>query len=82
MRKFYTYIVYSSKLDKYYIGSTNDLQRRLSDHNRGKTSFAKLGMPWELKYFEEFPTRKDAVQRELQFKKKKDRKFIENLIRK
>jgi putative endonuclease len=69
MDLFYTYILYSEKLYKYYDGSTNDLERRLLDHNRGKTSFARTGMPWILRYTESFPTRKEAVAREMEVKK-------------
>ena len=82
MQDFFTYIIYSQKLDKFYIGSTNDLERRLADHNRGKTSFAKNGLPWVLKYFERFPERALAVKRELEIKRKKNRKYIESLIAK
>jgi putative endonuclease len=52
----------------------------LEDHNRGKTHFAKLGIPWELKYHETLETRKDAVRRELEIKRKKSRKYIDSLI--
>jgi putative endonuclease len=69
MTQFYTYILFSSKLNKYYVGSTNDLNRRLAEHNRGKTSFAKLGMPWVLMYSEKFPTKLEAVRREMEIKK-------------
>jgi putative endonuclease len=80
MNKFYMYIVYSLKLDKFYIGSTNNLERRLQDHNRGKTAFAKQGMPWELKYYEEFKSKTEAYNRELEVKKRKDRNYIKKLI--
>ena len=80
MGKYFTYILFSDKLNKYYVGSTNNLERRFQDHNRGKTPFAKTGMPWELKYFETFQDRSSAVKREMEIKKKKDRNFIENLI--
>ena len=80
MAKFYTYIVYSLKLDKFYIGSTNNLERRLQDHNRGKSAFAKQGMPWEIKYFEEFNSRKEAYKRELEIKNRKDRNYIKKLV--
>ena len=77
---YFVYILYSPKLDKYYVGSTNNLERRLAEHNRGKTSFASLGMPWELKYSESFATRAEAYRREMEIKKKKSRKYIEELI--
>jgi putative endonuclease len=80
MDQYYTYILFSEKLNKFYVGSTNDLQRRLSEHNRGKTSFTKTGIPWQLKYYEVFQSRSEAIGRELEVKKRKDRKYIESLI--
>jgi putative endonuclease len=80
MEQYFTYIIFSEKLNKYYVGSTNNLLRRLEDHNRGKTSFAKVGMPWQLKYFETFTSRKESVSRELQIKKRKSRLYILSLI--
>ncbi|WP_131838622.1 GIY-YIG nuclease family protein [Acetobacteroides hydrogenigenes] len=35
MEAFWVYILYSAKLDRYYIGSTNNLARRLAEHERG-----------------------------------------------
>jgi putative endonuclease len=81
MTGYYVYILFSPKLNKYYIGSTNNLQRRLSDHNRGKSTFTKPGIPWELKHFEEFESKTQACQREMEIKRRKDRKYIENLIK-
>jgi putative endonuclease len=77
----FLYILYSEKLDKFYIGSTTDIDRRISEQNRGKEKFTKTGMPWELKYKEEFSELIDARRRELFIKKQKSRKFIENLIK-
>jgi len=80
MDKYFTYILFSEKLNKFYVGSTHDLHRRVEEHNRGKTPFSKLGLPWQLKYYQEFDTRKEAVHRELEIKRKKDRKYIQRLI--
>jgi putative endonuclease len=74
------YILYSKKLNKYYVGPTSDLERRLNDHNRGKEKFTRTGMPWELVYAEPFEKLAVARRRELEIKKKKSRKFIESLI--
>ena len=77
---FYTYIIYSSKLDRYYIGSTADLNERLPGHNSGKTTYTRKGKPWELKYHETFGNKTEALKRELYIKSMKSRKFIEVLI--
>jgi putative endonuclease len=42
----YCYILYSPKLNKYYVGSTTDIKRRLEEHNRGKEKFTRTGIPW------------------------------------
>ena len=77
----YCYILFSPKLDKYYVGSTDDIERRLREHNRGKEKFTKTGVPWILVYKEEFEELRQARQREHYIKKMKSRKFIEVLIR-
>ncbi len=77
---FYTYILYSQRLDRYYVGSTNNLQRRLDDHNRGKDKYSRKGSPWELSFFETFSTRKEAYSREIEIKRKKSRSYIEQLV--
>ncbi len=74
------YILYSSRLDKYYIGRTNDINRRLSEHNRIKGKFTDGGIPWSLVYSEQYDTLSDATQREQSLKRKKSRKYIEQLI--
>ena len=74
------YIIYSNKLNKYYVGACIDLQRRLYEHNIGHSKFTSLGLPWILKYSESFATLPLAKKRELEIKKKKSRIYIEKLI--
>ena len=77
----YIYILYSSKLNKYYVGAYTDLERRLYEHNIGHSKFTSTGIPWVIKYSETFETLQEAKKRELMIKKMKSRKYIENLIR-
>jgi putative endonuclease len=74
------YILYSLSIDKYYIGYTNDLERRLTEHNRKKGKFTDIGIPWKLVYTETFELKNLAKDREQFLKAKKSRKFIEELI--
>ena len=76
----YCYILYSVKLDKYYVGACSDMDRRLYEHNKGHSKYTKTGCPWELKYKAEFENLTKAKRRELEIKKKKSRKYIEMLI--
>ncbi|MDX2188722.1 MAG: GIY-YIG nuclease family protein [Bacteroidota bacterium] len=78
--KFFDYIIYSSKLNKYYVGFTSDLNQRIKNHNSGISSFTSKGIPWELKYFETYLSESDARIREKEIKNKKSRRYIEYLI--
>ena len=77
----FVYILFSQKLGKFYVGSTSDLERRITEHNRGKEKFTKTGVPWILVYKEVFEELKQARQRELYIKKMKSRMYLERLIR-
>ena len=76
------YILYSAKLDKYYVGSTNDIEKRLERHNRGHSSYTRNGIPWKVVYSETYPTRSEAYCREQHIKEMKSRKYIEALLAK
>ena len=78
--KYYVYILYSSSIDKYYVGHTNDINRRLSEHNRIKGKFTDKGIPWKLFYTEEYLEKISAENREKEIKAKKSRKYIESLF--
>jgi len=77
---FYTHIIFSKTIDKYYIGSCQNIDERLQDHLNNRSTFTKKAKDWELKYFETYTSRSEAVKREMEIKKKKSRKYIEFLI--
>ena len=77
---FFTYVLYTSKYDKIYIGQTNNLELTLSQHNKGLAQFTKKFLPWELVYFEEFQSRSEAMIREKQLKSHKGRDYIRSAI--
>ena len=79
---YYTYILYSEQLGKFYIGSTNDLTNRMEWHNVKGHGFTNRGRPWDLKYFEEYETREEAKTREQQLKNWKNAERIRTLIEK
>jgi len=74
------HILYSVSHDKYYVGHTSDLQDRLLRHNSGRSKYTKFGIPWKLVYSEEFKSKSESYQREIEIKKRKSRKYIEKLI--
>ncbi len=77
---YWVYILYSGSRDRYYVGSTGDLEDRLRRHNEGRSQYTRSGAPWELVHSEGFATRSEAYQRERFIKKKKSRAYIESLI--
>ena len=80
---YYIYILFSLKTNKYNIGSTDDLARRLKHHNAGSTPSTKAGAPdWEIRYTEAVIDRTTALKRELEIKKKKSRNYLKGLIQK
>ena len=76
---FYTYILYSKKLNKYYVGHTKDFERRFEEHNRGKSRFSKSGIPWEkIKVFE-CMTNLECCNLEDKIKKRGCERFLKDL---
>jgi len=65
---FYAYVLKSQSAGSHYYGSTENLDRRLQEHNSGKMKYTKGRRPWILHYFEEYETRSEAVKREKFFK--------------
>jgi len=69
----------SLKNGRLYTGSTNDLERRLEEHGRGKSHYTRNAGPFEVVYTEEFGTRLEARQRERALKTGQGRAFLANL---
>ncbi len=65
---YYVYILKSRKDGNLYIGSTNDLKRRLDEHNNGLVFSTKSRRPFELVYYEAYKSEKDARNREKNLK--------------
>ena len=76
---FFVYVLRSSVEGRLYKGLTSDLQKRIDEHNRGKTKTTKAFKPWELVYYEEFSTRDEARQREKYLKTGAGRRFLKSL---
>ncbi len=76
------YILYSLQLDKYYVGQTEEMEKRLESHQAKRSPYTSKASDWQLVYTESYATRTDVLKRELEIKKKKSRKYIEYLIAK
>lgn len=68
---FYVYLIKSKKVHNWvYVGSTNNLEKRLYVHNSGKVRSTKYYRPFKLIYYEAFSSEKDARGRERNLKLK------------
>ena len=80
MLTYTVYILYSSSLNKYYIGYTSNLPDRIRKHTTNHKGFTGRSADWELKWSEVYEIKIDAMKREKQIKNWKSRNLIENLI--
>lgn len=79
---FYLYILKNEETDRFYIGSTNDLARRIKQHRSGRTRTTKVLKTFKLVYKEEYNTLLEARDREKQLKSYKSKKYLKWLINK
>jgi putative endonuclease len=79
---FYTYILYSAKIDKLYFGYTNDVSMRLQRHNSGSVTSTSRGVPWELLFYSCFDHQQKAMKEERVWKNLKSRKRVLSRIEK
>ena len=79
---YFIYIIYSKKLDRYYVGTTDDVSKRLYEHNSGfyNESFTVKGIPWELNLSFECEFSQKACGLENFLKRMKSRVFLEKII--
>ena len=77
---YFIYIIESLIVIRYYIGSTENLEIRLSAHNSGKVKSIRAYKPWELVYTERFDTKSEAIKRERQIKSYKGGNAFKKLL--
>ncbi len=79
--KGFVYILKSLKNDRFYIGSTTDIRRRIFQHEKGDVKATRNLQPSKLEFFQEYPDIKLARKIEFRLKQLKRRDFLEKIIR-
>jgi len=79
---YYVYVLQSEKNGRLYTGSTNSIERRLSEHNSGLSKYTRSTRPYKLQYLEEYSTRQEAVKREMHLKTGRGRAELKDIIEK
>ena len=77
---YYVYILHSDSRQRYYVGSTVDLAKRVAEHNSAIGGFTHTGRPWKLVHSEIFTEKTEALKREKYLKRMKSAKFLRSLI--
>lgn len=75
----FVYILRSDKDCDYYKGITENIERRLEEHNSGKSAFTSTKMPWQLVYLKEMPNKREALIEEKRLKRL-NRNSLEKII--
>lgn len=74
-----TYILECSD-GTYYVGSTNNLERRRRDHDTGQNKYTKARLPVKWVFVKEFSTLKKARKYEYFIKRQRNKEFYRKLI--
>ncbi len=77
---YYVYVLYSFKFKRSYTGLTNDLERRVREHNKKLNKSTKAFVPWELIIKENFKTRIEARNREKYLKSGIGREYVKTIL--
>lgn len=77
----YIYILQSLRDSNFYTGMTEDMARRLHEHNAGQCKSTKHRAPFTLVYSEEYKTRDEARAREKFFKTGTGREFRDTILK-
>jgi putative endonuclease len=77
---YYVYVLQSEKDEDLYVGYTDDLKKRLNDHNKGRVPSTKSRTPLKLVYYEACLNQQDATKRENYLKTTWGRRFINSRL--
>ena len=77
---FFVYVIQSELDKRLYKGHTADVEKRLREHNAGRTRSTRPYRPWTLVYKEEVETKEKAVEREKFLKSGIGREFISKIL--
>ena len=65
---YFVYILFSNKLNRFYVGITKNVDSRINQHNKGESTYTSAGIPWSLLWSTVKSTLKDVEELELKLK--------------
>jgi putative endonuclease len=78
---FTLYILNSEIVEKSYVGITDNLERRIIEHNSGKNFYTKRYLPWKILHTEKYNDRITARKREKYLKSSSGRRLMKKLFK-
>jgi len=81
MRFYYAYVLRNPQRDFIYIGYSENLRQRFSEHSAGYSKSTKAYTPLELIHYEAYTNRKDAKHREKYLKTNRGRTTIVTMLK-
>jgi len=78
---YFTYVLKSQKDGMLYIGYTENLDKRILEHNSGKVKSTKYRTPFELVYYEACRNLEDALHREKYLKSTYGHRYLKNRMK-
>ncbi len=79
---YFVYVIQSLSYKTRYIGNTDDVLKRITEHNNGKCRYTSGRKPWKLVYHEQYQTRGEAMRREKFLKSGQGRKWLSEKLKK
>lgn len=81
MKFFYVYVLKSKFKDYFYVGFSEDLRRRIKEHNNGESQSTKWYRPLDLIHYEAYRNKKDALRREKYLKTNQGKTTLKTMLR-
>ena len=77
---FFTYVLQSEKDKKLYVGFTDNVEKRLREHNEGINISTKSRVPFKLLYYEALQTKEEALLREKFYKSGRGHEVLKKIL--
>lgn len=78
---FYVYVIESLVNQRFYIGYTSDIVKRIKEHNQGLNFSTKIYKPWECIYYEACLEESDAMRRERYLKTTQGNRLLKRRLK-
>jgi putative endonuclease len=78
---YYVYVIRSLSRNYIYVGMTNNLKRRIGQHNKGENKTTKPYAPFDLILTEEYITREEARKKEKYYKSGIGKEYLKTLLK-